>query len=184
MDAKEIVATVLAGKPLPDVFTSMTLEHLITTLEIIVKVSKKHDKKGMLNFILDHAENDRLMVDKLPLVTLLLVEATRLDREEIDFLLSTLPDKIPLDYYIDIVNMGEEESAVRCAEKLLKIFPVADWCYLANACTDEMENINEALLNFFKMQNSGRPAWMISTGEEEKGEEEGEEEKRERTAYS
>ncbi len=90
--------------------------------------------------ILDVFDIARTMCDPLPAVTNLLLNA-QMSQDTLYFATSCYPGKIPIDYFIDIINMNDDDLAFYAAKRCTVSFPSFDeWHKLVAFCTVEDDN--------------------------------------------
>lgn len=124
--------------------------------------------------IISSFNDARIRVDPLPCLTLLLVNAA-IPRELVLFLTSCFPEKQPIDYYIDVINMHQANSdalSLKAAINISSLFPeipLEDWQTLVTLTESDSEDDpypNQALREFFLSKvsqidaNRDRPHWI------------------------
>lgn len=112
----------------------------------------------------------RIRVDPLPAITNMFLNPT-LTRETLSFVLASFPEKTPLDFYVDLINMGDDASALKVAGILATFFPGLkndDWNLLVKMTdnVEEEEYENQMLRAYFQAraaetgQYASRPQWI------------------------
>lgn len=112
----------------------------------------------------------RVRTDPLPAITNIFLNPT-LSRETLTFTIASFPEKAPIDFFVDLVNMGDDATALKAAGILTTYFPNltnADWNMLVRLTDDveEEEYENQLLRAYFqtKVSETGnyadRPPWI------------------------
>ena len=120
--------------------------------------------------IIDTFDEKRINVDPLPAITNIFLNPF-LDKSVLKFTISCFPNKKPSGYFLDIINMGDDDTAVKIANMLSNIFPDLsneDWNDLLILTDDfeEEEYENQSLRNFFQIKvtetcnNMKSPEWV------------------------
>lgn len=115
-------------------------------------------------------DQERIRVDPLPAITNMFLNPS-LSREELSFTISCFPEKTPLDFFVDLVNMGDDMSALKTAGILTTYFPNLGgdhWNMLVKLTdnVEEEEYENQLLRAFFQSkaaetgQCAARPNWI------------------------
>ena len=131
----------------------------------------EHNRTEAACIIIEIFDSSRIQVDPLPALTQLFLN-TNISREVLVFAIGCFPDKQPLDFYIDLVNMNGDMLALKAAALLDNIFPDMpsdNWLLLhqlTEACDDEDEYRNPMLRTFFetklaeKSASVSKPDWI------------------------
>jgi hypothetical protein len=113
----------------------------------------------------------RVRVDPLPAITNIFLNHS-ISRETLEFVISCFPEKVPIDFYVDLVNMGDDLAALKAAGIISTFFPDIsnnDWNTLVSL-TDNVEDEeyeNPALRSFFiskaadSVNHVVPPSWII-----------------------
>jgi hypothetical protein len=113
----------------------------------------------------------RSHVDPLPALTYLFVNPS-MNRDLLLFCVQAFPEKEPLQYYVDVVNMPDDIQALLAVANLGTILPNLsneDWnlLYQLTDDTEDEEYPNQMLRAFFQTksaetgENIPRPSWVI-----------------------
>ncbi len=122
--------------------------------------------------IINVFNNERIRTDPLPALTNLFLN-TSLSRETLQFVISCYPEKEPVDYYMNLVNMGDDASALKIAALLTVFFPNIEydtWSFLVSMTEnfEDEEYENQMLREFFltKAAETGSdasvPEWVCN----------------------
>lgn len=114
----------------------------------------------------------RARVNLLPAITNIFLNPS-LDRDTILFVTSCFPEKIPIDFFVDLINMGNDMDALKAAAMIITIFPSVsheDWTTLVSLTdnVEEEEYENKLLRAFFQTKASETgsyaksPEWVRS----------------------
>lgn len=115
-------------------------------------------------------DRERIRVDPVTAITNMFLNPS-LSRDVLLFVLSCFPEKAPIDFFVDLVNMGDDVSALRIAGVLTTFFPNIsndDWDVLVKL-TDNVEDEeydNQLLRAYFqtKAAETGQyakcPEWI------------------------
>lgn len=115
-------------------------------------------------------DRERIRVDPLPAITNMFLNPS-LSREVLSFVVSCFPEKSPIDFFVDLINMGDDVSALKTAGILTTYFPNLtgdDWDTLVKLTdnVEEEEYENQLLRAFFQSkaaetgQCAERPVWI------------------------
>jgi hypothetical protein len=141
-------------------------------LKHFIDQSMNHNNIDALRLIIKHFDLERIRVDPLPALTNLFLNPL-LSRDHISFVISCFPEKTPIDYFVDLVNMGDDNMALRTAGIIITYFPNitnSDWSTLVSL-TDNFEDEeyeNQLLRLFFQKQASAtsfvisKPSWIVN----------------------
>jgi hypothetical protein len=86
----------------------------------------------------------RMEVDPLPAITYIFLNS-HLSREVTAFTISCFPEKMPIDFFVDLVNMNDDTVAVKAASVITSYFPsisADDWKLLVSL-TDKEDDQDE-----------------------------------------
>lgn len=125
------------------------------TYHLLIKCFLNQNKKACVN-IIDILNQTR--IDVLPAITNLYLNPLLNENIELlNFVFSCFPNRSACDYYVELINLGNDNDAVMIAKKMLVIFPNItheDWQYLYSLTDDfeEEEYDNYQLRDFFKLQ--------------------------------
>lgn len=156
---------------------SLSREHSDMLLACFLKQAAQVKGIESVREIITVFDVTRARVDPLPALTNLFLNSY-LERDTLAFILDCYPHKTELDYYVDLINMGDDQAAVRAAALLATFFTNIsheDWDRLYHL-TDNVENEeyeNQLLRTYFqtKLAESGecvpRPPWIKDNIKEE-----------------
>lgn len=96
----------------------------------------------------------RARVNPLPAITNIFLNPS-LSRDVLIFTISCFPEKIPIDFFIDLINMGNDMDALKAAGTIITVFPPLsndDWNTLVSLTdnVEEEEYENQLLRAFFQ----------------------------------
>lgn len=114
----------------------------------------------------------RMQVNPIPALTYLALNPL-LSSEVLTFAISCFPEKLPIAYFEDLVNMGDDQGALRAAGILTTVLPsisYEDWgtLYRLTNNVEEEEYENQLLRAFFQIKvaetgnSAKRPKWVQS----------------------
>ena len=125
----------------------------------------------MVRNILLEVEVLRSHIDQLPEITNIFINPF-LDRDEILFIVTCIPEKTALDYLVDVINTDDEDLALEAAKMIFDIFPKIskdDWHILLQLTEDDEDDEpyqNQSLRNFFidrlKKSELTKPSWVVT----------------------
>lgn len=158
MSVGTILSKIETGDDIKDDLEKLGLENLSTeharklTYHLLGKCHLKQNKSACVD-IIDILNCTRIR-EPLPAITNLYLNPF-MNEELIAFVFSCFPNRLVCDYYIELINLGNDVDAVMIAKKLLFIFPTVkheDWEYLLSLTDDfeEEEYDNFQLRDFFK----------------------------------
>ena len=144
-----------------------------TLINLFLTECMKYSNTAATRYIIDFFDVSRARVDPLPALSQLLLNSS-LSRDLLMFCISCFPEKRPLDFYVDLVNMPDDVGAIKAAAVLNEIFPDVssdDWVtlyHLTDSDPDDpdYEYPNPMLRSFFetKASESGvcpsKPEWV------------------------
>lgn len=121
--------------------------------------------------VIDTFDDARAQVDPLPAITNIFLNNS-LSRDVLIFAVSCFPNKEPSGFFLDLINMGDDVSALKIAVTLSTIFPTLsheDWRQLHKLTDDfeEEEYPNQMLRSFFQTKVAETyisfkpPEWII-----------------------
>lgn len=141
-----------------------------TVLAWFLNQAVKSSNTEAVRVIIEAFDISRIRVDPLPAITNIFLN-TSLSREVLIFTISCFPEKTSVDYYIDLINMGDDVTALKAAGIINTYFPDIShetWNTLFGLTEDveEEEYENQLLREYFrvKLAESGtfsrRPDWV------------------------
>lgn len=125
------------------------------TYHLLHKCFLSKNQKACVN-IIDILNLTR--VDPLPAITNLYLNPFLNDNVDlISFVMSCFPNKSVSDYYVELINLGNDDDAVTIAKKMLLVFSniehkVWDYLYYLTEDYEEEEYDNYQLRDFFKLK--------------------------------
>lgn len=130
----------------------------------------KSGNKDAVLIIIETFDNARIQVDPLPALVNLFLNPL-ISRDVLLFVVSCFPNKEPIDYFVDTVNMRDDDDALKIAGILTTFFPTMtndDWNTLVKLTDDveEEEYTNQQLRSYFKTKaaetgkEGSRPDWI------------------------
>jgi len=141
-----------------------------TLLALFLNQATKNSNIEAARLIISTFDITRIRVDPLPALTNLILNP-ELSREVVFFSMACFPEKIPIDYFVDLINMGDDQSALKAAVNLATFFPDIsheDWDKLFHLTdnVEEEEYENQLLRAFFRTKaaetgiNPKPPSWI------------------------
>lgn len=141
-----------------------------TLLSWFLNQAVKSTNTDAIRIIITAFDLGRIRVDPLPAITNIFLNP-QLSREVLMFTISCYPEKVPVDFFIDLINMGDDMAALKAAGILTTFFPQLshnDWSTLVKLTdnVEEEEYENQLLRAYFitKAAESGkcgsRPKWI------------------------
>lgn len=94
-------------------------EELISTL---LSFCKKVDNKDAACLIINIFDELRLGVDPLPALTNLFANSI-INEDTLRYAISCFPDRQPVDYYVDLINGGDDMLAIKAAGRICDLVP-------------------------------------------------------------
>lgn len=146
-----------------------------------LKQAAEHANNEAARTIISAFDLARIRIDPLPAITQLFLN-TSLSREALVFTINCFPEKNPIDFYVDLVNMSGDLLALKAAGVINTVFPEMkseDWITLLNLTNndpdedDEDGYPNQMLRAFFQTKvaetgaTAARPSWIIDHPQEE-----------------
>lgn len=141
-------------------------EYLATQLK---KISHSEED---VNSILATYEEARGRMEPLPVLTNLFNNYF-LDQETLKTVLSYYSYRNPLDYYVDLINCGDDNMAVNIVYAIEKIFPLDNYqLNLLYKMTDDVEEEkyeNKQLRAYFsdRLNEDAKPVWVRNSNDHE-----------------
>lgn len=143
-----------------------------TLIDSFLTECMKQNNVPAARIIIEIFDSFRIRVDPLPALTQLLLN-TCISRDVLLFTINCFPEKRPLDFFVDLINMDGDILALKAAGLLDTIFPnisSEDWNILYHLTDtdldDEDEYPNQMLRCFFetKLSETGscisKPSWV------------------------
>lgn len=113
-----------------------------TLLSWFLNKAAEHHNTDAARTIVSAFDMARIRVDPLPAITQLFLN-TSLSRDTLLFTLNCFPEKQPLDYFIDLVNMSGDLLALKAAALIITAFPTissTDWALLLSLTDRDPES--------------------------------------------
>ena len=125
-------------------------ENLINNL---LNYASKNINIEAVRVIVQVFDSERVKVDILPALTNLFLNQY-IEKDILIFVLGCFPEKTPINYLLDLVNMGNDIEAVYVARKICDIYndiSIDDWCQLVQLTEnfEDEEYPNVELRKFF-----------------------------------
>jgi hypothetical protein len=149
--------------------------NLDTMIAYLLNNCCTHKATSSTNAIINTFEDQRCGQDPLPIITLLFLNA-EIEKETLEFVVSTCTWKQDIDYYVDLINSRDDNLALKCATILRTFFPKTNletWQQLENLAQPEEDEESESdedykslLHNFFIAHvqelsiDNKRPPWV------------------------
>jgi hypothetical protein len=137
-----------------------------TLLSWFLGQATKYSNIQAIRTIIAIFDINRLRVDPVCAITNIFLNPS-LSREIITFTISCFPEKAPVDYFVDLVNMGDDISALKAAGIISTYFPKlsnSDWNLLVSL-TDNFEEEdydNQLLRAYFQTKAAETGACTIT----------------------
>jgi len=155
---------------------SISLDQAETLISVFLKQAKESNNHEATRIIINTFDLARIQIEILPAMTQLFLNEY-LARETIFFVLQCFPEKLPIDYYVDLVNTADDMAGLKVANKMVTFFPnisSEDWGILIKMTdnTEEEEYPNQLLRAFFQVKVaetgtcSSKPSWVRSFPQE------------------
>lgn len=111
------------------------------------------NNKDIVRLIIETFDLMRIQIDPLPAITKLFLNDS-LERNTLITILKFFPEKLPINYYFDLMNMHDDVAALKAAGVIDILFPnitITDWKLLLEQTISEDDDDEHPLLReFFK----------------------------------
>jgi len=119
----------------------------------LLNFSIQNNKKDIVRKIISIFDVERIKVDVLPTLTNLFLNQY-MEKDILILILECFNEKLPIDYLVDLINMGNDTEAVNVAKYIFDIYPnitYDDWKQLVSMTenVEDEEYSNIELRNFF-----------------------------------
>lgn len=127
-----------------------------TLISCLINQAFDNNNKQAVRDVVITFDKARVKFDPLPMKTALFLNPL-IDREILEFILTCFPERKSVDYFLDLINLGDDQTALKTA-KILDSFFTEDqnWPLLVKLTEDveDEEYENQLLRAFFQMKVS------------------------------
>jgi hypothetical protein len=151
--------------------SSITKDKADTLLSWFLNQAKVSSNEESVRIVITAFDIGRINTDPLPAITNIFLNPL-LSREILLFTISCFPEKTSLDFFIDLINMGDDMAALKIAGIITTILPPLsnnEWATLTSLTDniEEEEYENQLLRSYFQTKtaetsgNISYPDWII-----------------------